>query len=105
MLRGSLNDRQSDNLDAINARRQTQRGPKGQKYSSQAKPENKFKDTGCGRCGHATRHPWKDCPAKEAECRKCKRKGHYARKCRSAGGINDITEESPDYGEEIAFLG
>ena len=105
MLRGSLNDRQADNLDAISARQRTQKGTKGQKWSSKAKTENKFKETGCGRCGHATKHPWKDCPAKEAECRKCKRKGHYARKCRSAGGINDISEESPEYGEEIAFLG
>ena len=115
MLRGSINDRQSDNLDAMSARRQTQRGHKGQKYSShnkterryssQATAEKKYNGTECGRCGHATKHPWKDCPAREAECHKCKRKGHYGRKCRSAGGINDITEESSECGEEIAFLG
>ena len=35
----------------------------------------------CHRCGG--KHMQKDCPFKEAECHKCKKKGHLARVCRS----------------------
>lgn len=40
ILRGSLNERQSENVDALNARRQTQRDTKGQKYSQKIKTES-----------------------------------------------------------------
>ena len=35
----------------------------------------------CHRCGG--KHMQKDCPFKEAECHKCKKKGHLAQVCRS----------------------
>ena len=35
------------------------------------------------RCGKSPIHGRKDCPAKEAECRKCFVKGHYAAMCHS----------------------
>ena len=38
--------------------------------------------TECGNCGYAKRHLWKDCPARNEECRKCHKKGHFAKKCR-----------------------
>lgn len=37
----------------------------------------------CTRCGKHEVHDKKNCPAKDAECRKCKKKGHYAAMCRS----------------------
>lgn len=106
VLRGSMNERQSENIDAMGTRPKTQWSPKeGHKHSARLKPGNKDRATGCGRCGNTINHQWKDCPAKDAECRKCKRKGHFARKCRSAGGIHDITEESTEYDSDITFLG
>ena len=34
----------------------------------------------CTRCGGEP-HPWKSCPAKEATCYSCHRKGHYSSEC------------------------
>lgn len=104
VLRGSMNERQSENIDVMNTRPKTQWGPKdGHNRTAHLKPGNKDRATGCGRCGNTTSHQWKDCPAKDAECHKCKRKGHFARKCRSAGGIHDIAEDSAEY--DLSFLG
>ncbi|UYV84130.1 hypothetical protein LAZ67_X001290 [Cordylochernes scorpioides] len=52
---------------------------------------------GCTRCGNSNNHDWKNCPAMNSYCSKCKKKGHYAKVCRSEA-INEIKSE-------IAFLG
>ena len=49
------------------------------------KPTHKFQSADsskCFRCGKAP-HPRHLCPAKEAVCHKCKKKGHYSLQCRS----------------------
>ncbi|UYV82775.1 K02A2.6-like [Cordylochernes scorpioides] len=52
---------------------------------------------GCTRCDNSNNHDWKNCPAMNSYCGKCKKKGHYAKVCRSEA-INEIKSE-------IAFLG
>ncbi|UYV63562.1 K02A2.6-like, partial [Cordylochernes scorpioides] len=52
---------------------------------------------GCTRCDNSNNHDWKNCPAMNSYCSKCKKKGHYAKVCRSEA-INEIKSE-------IAFLG
>ncbi|UYV80862.1 K02A2.6-like, partial [Cordylochernes scorpioides] len=52
---------------------------------------------GCTRCGNSNNHDWKNCPAMNSYCSKCKKKGHYAKVCISEA-INEIKSE-------IAFLG
>ncbi|UYV63647.1 hypothetical protein LAZ67_2005162 [Cordylochernes scorpioides] len=52
---------------------------------------------GCTRCGNSNNHDWKNCPAMNSYCSKCKKEGHYAKVCRSEA-INEINSE-------IAFLG
>ncbi|UYV81477.1 K02A2.6-like, partial [Cordylochernes scorpioides] len=52
---------------------------------------------GFTRCGNSNNHDWKNCPAMNSYCSKCKKKGHYAKVCRSEA-INEIKSE-------IAFLG
>ncbi|UYV79253.1 hypothetical protein LAZ67_17001787 [Cordylochernes scorpioides] len=52
---------------------------------------------GCTRCGNSNNHAWKNCPAMNSYCSKCKKKGHYAKVCRSEA-INEIKSA-------IAFLG
>ena len=44
----------------------------------------------CYFCGNA-RHQRINCPAREAQCRKCKKKGHWAKVCKSqiSAGITD----------------
>ena len=47
----------------------------------------------CTRCGKSPIHGRKDCPAKEAECRKCFVKGLYAAVCRSKKTLQRLAEE------------
>lgn len=48
---------------------------------SQKTPKMKVENSrGCGRCGNIKNHLWKDCPARDANCRRCHRKGHFAKK-------------------------
>ena len=47
----------------------------------------------CTRRGKSHMHGRKDCPAKEAECRKCFVKGHYAAMCRSKKTLRRLEEE------------
>lgn len=72
-------------------------------------PVRHAQSPGCGRCGNVKKHMWKECPARDAECRVCHKKGHFAKICRSGKGVHDITlahtEPSQDEEEEdFAFL-
>ncbi len=60
--------------------------------------------SGCGRCRDLKKHLWKDCPARDADCRKCHRRGHFAKKCKSSGGVNDITKRQMETKEERDFV-
>ena len=44
---------------------------KGQKVTKQ---ENDMQLSECSRCGNVKKHSWKDCPARDAECRSCHKK-------------------------------
>lgn len=59
----------------------------------------------CSRCGKTPFHSKNLCPAKEVLCNQCKKKGHYARACRS-GAVGEIRAAGGDSEErEVAFLG
>ena len=55
------------------------------------KEQQKRKDQGhtampnptCQRCGKSPSHARNSCPAKDAVCRKCTKKGHFAKVCKS----------------------
>ena len=47
----------------------------------------------CGKCGKTPTHAWTECPAKDAECRKCQKRGHFASVCRSAQNLESIEED------------
>ena len=53
----------------------------------------------CYRCGKTPAHDRQRCPAKDAICKKCGKRGHYQRVCKSAN-VGVVDEESKD-----AFLG
>ena len=53
----------------------------------------------CQRCGKIPHHNRQNCPAQDAVCRKCKKKGHYEVVCRSAKVIGAVQEE------DFLFLG
>ncbi|UYV69283.1 K02A2.6-like [Cordylochernes scorpioides] len=50
---------------------------KKSKFQKWSKPEK----SGCIRFGASKFHPYKDCPAKEVKCHKCKKVGHFAKVC------------------------
>ena len=50
----------------------------------------------CSRCGKSPMHGRKDCPAKDAECRNCSAKGHYAVMCRSKKKVHNIDKENEE---------
>ena len=53
----------------------------------------------CRRCGKAPNHPRQQCPAREATCHNCSKKGHFKSVCRSINAVDDISDE-----EEFIFL-
>lgn len=85
--------------------KQSQKKERWQK-KGHSKVDKDSKSTGCGRCGNIKRHNWRECPAREEECRKCHKKGHFAKQCWSAGTVNDITQEREEQiMKDFAFLG
>lgn len=54
----------------------------------------------CGRCGKSPAHSKNNCVARDAECRKCRKKGHFAALCRS-GRVGTVMEDE----DSTLFLG
>jgi len=50
----------------------------------------------CTRCGKAPFHPKHQCPARDAECHKCGKIGHFQSMCRTVRGLSEI-EASHDF--------
>ncbi|KAI2648260.1 hypothetical protein H4Q32_018307 [Labeo rohita] len=94
------------NVDAIKTMR---RGKKFQYTGKQRNQDQKFDTPSgkeCGRCGKGRKHTWKDCPAKDVECRKCHKKGHFAVACRNGQAVYTVTEVLSDSdSQNYAFLG
>ena len=62
----------------------------------------------CSRCGKSPPHGRQQCPANQATCHRCHKKGHFKRCCKTKGGINEVKQDGDsdltgDSGEE--FLG
>ena len=56
------------------------------------------------RCGKSPAHSCQECPAREAICHKCSKKGHYSAVCRTAGSIQFV-QSSPVTEVAEEFLG
>ena len=57
----------------------------------------------CTRCGQIRTHTKTNCPAREAVCHKCKKKGQFKACCRSKVSVNQLSADTQK--EEDAFLG
>ncbi|XP_048586199.1 uncharacterized protein LOC116611839 [Nematostella vectensis] len=57
-------------------------------------PESKESKTKCGRCGKTPAHARAQCPAADAECHKCKKKGHFKAMCRSEKSVREVSDNS-----------
>ena len=64
-------------LDLVRPRGETP--PRSKPRRGRPKPDSSKKKQ-CTRCGHGS-HNRADCPARDATCHKCQRKGHYSAQC------------------------
>jgi hypothetical protein len=70
-----------------------------------ANPSTSNSNVECGYCGRHM-HERDKCPAKEAKCNLCGKKGHYSRVCRKKKEVKSITVESSNGNEaNELFLG
>ena len=54
----------------------------------------------CSWCGRSPVHDKAHCPAKDAICHSCSKRGHFSSVCRSKSAIDNVSEQE----EDIAFL-
>lgn len=64
--------------------------PQHKRKSSSKSNTNK---NSCTRCGKAPNHSRQQCPAREATCHNCNKKGHFKSMCRSKNAVDDISDE------------
>ena len=82
--------------------RRFQRGNRESHRDSQGKHREK-KNSGekCGRCGYDPPHSFSKCPAKDQQCKACKKYGHFKSVCRNTfKRVQEVESES----DEVYFL-
>ena len=72
--------------------------PQGKTYK-QSVSQNDVSNDVCKRCGKGPAHKRTQCPAKDAHCGKCKKKGHFQAVCLS-GKVNIVVDD-----DSTCFLG
>ena len=98
-LRGGLQD---SSIEAIQRRHpQSKQLNKAQKHLPRPTPTLRSKETVCTKSGKSFPHGGFHCPASEAKCHKCGKRGHFQRMCRDV--VNTI--ESRYISKDDAFLG
>ena len=72
--------------------------------SFSSRPPQQRRQHVCTQCGRGT-HSLQVCPAKEATCHKCNKKGHYSSMCHTKS-VSNISEESDPKSDaiETAYL-
>ena len=68
-----------------------------------SKPAGKQQPAACSRCGRNP-HPRQQCPAREAQCNKCKKKGHFAACCRTKSAAEVTQTPLVLDHEDVAYL-
>lgn len=98
----NITDKKEANVDLLKFKKQSYKDTQTRKtaYGKGQKDFQKGRKS-CGRCGKAPAHSLNNCAAREAECRKCRKKGHFAAVCRS-GRVAAILENEE---EDTLFLG
>lgn len=79
----------------------TWRGQQARRSRSMRQPTDR-----CPRCGRGS-HPRQECPAREAVCHSCKKRGHFQSQCFARSSkklVADITESSADEFYDTAYL-
>ncbi|TWW58965.1 hypothetical protein D4764_06G0004950 [Takifugu flavidus] len=94
-------DHNEANVDMMKYKKKFQKHTKGAQGKGSRNHEKEQR--GCGRCGKTPSHSLTNCAARDAECRKCHKKGHYAALCKTKpSSVHEIQEEEE---VETVFLG
>ena len=92
------------NLDALYDPPGRRRPRRSEQHEESSRPRESGargrRDKQCTRCGTG-QHTWAKCPAKDATCHRCQRKGHYSSQC-FAKTVSPLTEQEGHL--ETAFL-
>lgn len=109
LLKTNFKQENPCNVDSIKVKTKTftKTFNKPMKTMKQDQERNtKFDTQRCNRCGKSPNHSKHICPARDVFCNQCKKKGHYARVCRS-GAVREIQAAGNDNDSdcEVAFLG
>ena len=67
-----------------------------------AKQPNK---ASCGRCGKTPSHLWQQCPARDAVCHKCAKRGHFQSMCRSTAKVAEVRQDDQSICTNDVYLG
>lgn len=93
-------------VDAISrpVKRQDAYGHKQTINTRQRQTEPVANTEKCQKCGRFSSHNWRECLANNAECRKCRKRGHFAAVCRSTQPVHEVLEED-ELQQDTLFLG
>ena len=107
LLRGGNTEKPDTVIGAVQGTREPGQGSRRQRssqWTSRGPTQNQCgSSTVCSRCGKFPANYREHCPAKDAICRKCSKRGHYQAVCRSpakVGGVQAHTDSSHE-----VFLG
>ena len=83
-----------------------QPGHRGSQNSGATTCTQPGSNTACSRCGKYPAHDRQHCPAKDATCHKCNKRGHFQTVCKSAAKVGGVQAHSePGDSSHDAFLG
>jgi hypothetical protein len=85
-----------ENVDRVQRRSPSGRNPS---YTAPMKRTQEWNE--CQRCGRKPPHARQRCPARDAQCHKCGRQGHFQYMCKTRQDLCDVTGDKE---ECIAFL-
>ena len=105
VVRGKPTDLNSDLVDAVHASKGVDRkkiANKGGDHKTSGQSSGQQRQQKCTRCGKTPSHRRQQCPARDAICHCCHKKGHYQSMCRTIPRqVQTITSEA----SEEQFLG
>ena len=92
----------SHNVDAVHSKQIRVKTDKSVSSNKQAHKQNPVTSSDiCTRCGKRSHRGNQQCPARDAQCRKCHRRGHFPAMCRTKS-VKTVTREDS---EDKAFVG
>ncbi|KAL2104369.1 hypothetical protein ACEWY4_001237 [Coilia grayii] len=95
-------EQKKGNVDLLKFKKKPNRGnQKGKPSYGRGQKDFQKGQKSCGRCGKGPPHSLNNCAARDAECRKCLKRGHFAAVCRS-GRVGAVLEGEED---DTLFLG